>query len=63
MTLALSGTAGSSDYTASSLASITISAGQSSGSDTLTITPEDDGILEGAESIVITGSVYRDRRC
>ena len=56
VTLALSGTAGESDYTASSLAAITIPAGRSSGSGTLTITPSDDGIVENPESIIVTGS-------
>ena len=56
VTLALSGTAGESDYTASSLAAITITAGRSSESGTLTITPSDDGIVENPESIIVTGS-------
>ena len=56
VTLALSGTAGDPDYTASNLASITISAGQSSGSGKLTITPVDDGIIESPETIIVTGS-------
>ena len=56
VTLALSGTAGAADYTASGLASITIPAGRSSGSVTLTVTPRQDGIIEETETILITGS-------
>ena len=56
VTLTLSGTAGDSDYTASSLASITIPAGQSSKSGSLTITPAEDDVIEDPESITITGS-------
>ena len=56
VTLALSGTAGGFDYTASSLPGITIQAGRSSGSGTLTITPVDDGIIESPETIIVTGS-------
>ena len=52
----LGGTAGSADYTASSLGSITISAGQSSGSGTITVTPTDDSVVEGDESITVSGS-------
>ena len=55
VTLTLSGTAGESDYTTTTLTSVTIPAGQSSSSGTLTITPTDDGIVEGPESILITG--------
>ena len=56
VTLTLSGTADSSDYTASTLNSITIPAGQSSASGTLTITPVDDGIIEDSETVLLTGS-------
>ena len=56
VTLTLSGTAGSSDYTASTLNTITISAGKSSNSGTLTITPTDDGIIEDSETVLLTGS-------
>ena len=56
VTLTLSGTADASDYTVSRLASITIPAGQSSKSGTLTITPKDDGIVEDPESIDFVGS-------
>ena len=38
------------------LTSITISAGKSSGSGTLTITPTDDSIVEGGETIVLSGT-------
>ena len=55
VTLTLSGTAGESDYTASTLTSVTIPAGRSSGAGSLTITPTDDGIVEDPESILITG--------
>ena len=41
----------------SSLASVTISAGQASGSDTLKVTPTSDAVVEGDETIVVSGSV------
>ena len=53
--LKLAGPADESDYTATTLASLTIPVGQSSKSGLLTITPVDDGISEGPESISITG--------
>ena len=57
VTLTLSGTADSSDYTVdTALASVTIPAGQSSGSGTLVITPIDDQIVEGDETIEIPGT-------
>ena len=56
VTLTLSGAADSSDYTASTLNSITIPAGQSSTSGTLTITPVDDGVIEDSETILLTRS-------
>ena len=45
------------DYTATTLASITIPAGQVSASDTLTITPIDDDVMENDETITVKGSV------
>ncbi len=56
VTLTLGGSAGSSDYTAGSLTSITIAAGQSSGTGTLAVTPTDDTLIEGDETIVVTGT-------
>ena len=44
------------DYTATSLASITIPANSESGSGTLTITPTDDTVVEGDETITIPGT-------
>ena len=44
------------DYTAGSLASITIPAKSSTGTGTLTITPTDDDVVEGDETITIPGS-------
>ena len=44
------------DYTATSLASITIPANSTSGSGTLTITPTDDQVVEGDETISIPGT-------
>ena len=53
----LSGTATKdTDYTATSLASITIAANSSSGTGALTITPTDDSIVEGDETITIPGT-------
>ena len=54
-TLAGSATKGT-DYTATSLSSITIPANTSSGSGTLTITPTDDTIVEGDETITVPGT-------
>ena len=56
VTLTLSGTADASDYTATNLAGITIPAGQSSATDTLTITPKNDGTIEGPEAISVVGN-------
>ena len=54
MTLTLGGTAGSSDYTVNtSLASITIPANSTSATGTLELTPTDDAIVEGDETITI----------
>ena len=44
------------DYSASSLGSITIRANSSSGSGTITITPIDDSTVEGDEAITVPGS-------
>ena len=44
------------DYTATALSSITIPANASSGSGSLTITPTDDAVVEGDETIVIPGT-------
>ena len=44
------------DYTATSLASITIPANSASGEGTLTITPTDDTVVEGDETITIPGT-------
>ena len=44
------------DYTATSLASITIPANSSSGTGSLTITPTDDTVVEGDETIIIPGT-------
>ena len=44
------------DYTATSLASITIPANSSTGTGSLTITPTDDTVVEGDETIKITGT-------
>ena len=54
-TLAGSATKGT-DYTATSLASITIPANSTSGSGSLTITPTDDQVVEGDETITIPGT-------
>ena len=57
VTLTLGGTAGSSDYTVNtSLGSITIPANSTSASGTLELTPTDDAIVEGDETIVISGT-------
>ena len=44
------------DYTATSLASITIAANSRSGTGTLTITPTDDDVVEGDETIILSGT-------
>ena len=44
------------DYTATALASITIPANSSSGTGTLTITPTDDTVVEGDETIIVSGT-------
>ena len=44
------------DYTVTSLASITIAANASTGTGTLTLTPTDDQVVEGDETIVIPGT-------
>ena len=54
--LALGGTANSDDYTAPAQASVTIPAGQPSGSTTLTLTLIDDSKVEGDETIIVGGS-------
>ena len=48
------------DYTATSLASITIPANTASGTGTLTITPTDDTVVEGDETIVIPGTTAEE---
>ena len=54
---ALSGTATQdTDYTATTLASITIPANAANGIGTLTITPTDDGVEEGDETITVSGT-------
>ena len=58
---ALSGTATKdTDYTATSLASVTIDAGDASGTATITITPTDDSVVEGDETITISGTTTVD---
>ena len=58
--LTLGGTASApADYTATALASITIPKGETSAEGTLTITPVDDTVVEGDESIEVTGSFKR----
>ena len=52
----LGGTATSSDYTATKPASITIPTGVGSATSTLTITPVDDTVVEGDETIVLSGT-------
>ena len=44
------------DYTITTLASITIAANATSGTGTLTLTPTDDQVVEGDETIVIPGT-------
>ena len=53
----LSGTATEdTDYEATTLASITIPANSTSGSGTITITPTDDTVVEGDETIIVSGT-------
>ncbi len=54
--LAWGGTAGSGDYARTGGNTVTIPANARSGSATATITPTDDNLLEGAETITIAGS-------
>ena len=58
VTLSLSGTAAGSgtDYTAGSLPTVTIPAGASIGTGELSITPVNDAVVEGAETIVVEGT-------
>ena len=57
VTLTLGGTAGSSDYTVNtSLGSITIPANATSATGALEMTPTDDAIVEGDETIIISGT-------
>ena len=57
VTLTLGGTAGSSDYTVNtSLTSITIPANTTSATGTLELTPTDDTVVEGDETIIISGT-------
>ena len=57
--LTLSGTAvDPGDYgVTTALGSVTIPAGQSSGSGTLTLTPVSDEVVEGDETVVVDGAV------
>ena len=59
VTLSLGGTATGSgtDYTAGSLPTITIAASATSATGTLSITPADDRLLEGDETIQVSGTV------
>ena len=53
----LSGTATKgTDYTATTLASITIPANSASGTGSITITPTDDSVVEGDETIIVSGT-------
>ena len=57
VTLTLAGTAGSSDYTVNTaLGSITIPANETSATGTLELTPTDDAVVEGDETIIISGT-------
>ena len=56
VTLTLGGTAGSSDYKSSALSVATIPAGESVATTTLTVTPTQDEVVEGTESIVFSGT-------
>ena len=53
--LELRGTASSSDYSAKALSRVTIEAGETRGSGRLRITPFDDQLIEGDETIVVSG--------
>ena len=55
VTLTLSGGSGS-DYTAGALPTITIGAGESSGTAEFTLTPTDDVVVEGGETITLSGA-------
>ena len=44
------------DYTATSLTSITIPATSSSATGSITITPTDDAVVEGDETIIVSGT-------
>ena len=59
VTLSLSGTAADpGDYAVTTaLASVTIPAGEASGSGTLTLTPVSDAVVEGDETVVVDGEV------
>ena len=56
VSLNLSGSAGPGDYTFAETLQVTIPAGARSGSASFTLTPEDDRLLEGDETIVVSGS-------
>ena len=57
VTLTLGGTAGSSDYKVNTaLASVTIPANSTNGEGTLELTPTDDAVVEGDETITISGT-------
>ena len=56
VSLDLSGSAGSGDYTFAGPLQVTIPAGARSGSASLTLNPTDDRLLEGDETIVVSGS-------
>ena len=59
MTVSLSGTAiGTDDYSAT-IANVTIPASAATGSASLSITPADDSLVEGGETIVVSGSAPR----
>ena len=56
VSLNLSGSAGPGDYTFAETLQVTIPAGARSGSASFTLTPTDDRLLEGDETIVVSGS-------
>ena len=56
VSLNLSGSAGPGDYTFAETLQVTIPAGARSGSASFTLTPTDDRLLEGDETIVVNGS-------
>ena len=57
VTLGGSATEGSSgDYTATTLGNITITGGETSGTGSFTVTPSDDRVVEGDESILLQGA-------